>query len=84
MNFLYDSLDQVGVTSRDVWERPGEGQEMEDEEAHLTQEQQEHKKKFKEWRKQHYDEFRKAKELLQQVSGCGSMTSLSCFPGAVV
>ncbi len=43
--------------------------DLEDEETCLTEEQKEHKKKFQEWRKNHYDEFKQAKKLLQQVTG---------------
>jgi len=70
MDFLCDSLDRVEVESKDVWERHDEDQDMFDEDTHLSQEQKEQKKKFKEWRKNHYDEFRRAKELLQHVSQC--------------
>ena len=48
------------------WEEESSGSEEES----LTDEQKEHKRKFREWRKKHYNEFhavKRARELIKKV-----------------
>ena len=58
------------ATSKEMvskWEQESSGSEEEG----LTDEQKEHKRKFREWRKKHYNEFhavKRARELIKQVS----------------
>ena len=56
--------------SESKWDQESSGSEFGEEES-LTDEQKEHKRKFREWRKKHYNEFlavKRARELIQQVS----------------
>lgn len=52
------------------WDIESSGSEVEMEDQQLTEEEKERKKKFREWRKKHYNEFyavKRARELIQQV-----------------
>jgi len=54
--------------SESKWDQESSGSEFGEEES-LTDEQKEHKRKFREWRKKHYNEFlavKRARELIQQ------------------
>ena len=49
------------------WEPESSG---DDEEEFLSEEQKQHKKEFRDWRKKHYNEFmavKRARELMKQV-----------------
>ena len=51
------------------WEPESSGDD--DEEEFLSEEQKQHKKEFRDWRKKHYNEFmavKRARELMKQVS----------------
>ena len=72
-------LCRVEEASKSMWDEDHQRELQEDnddeDESQLTDEEKQHKKKFREWRKNHYDEFRvfqRAKELLQQVSAPSS------------
>ena len=60
----------AGGDSSSRWEPESSG---DDEEEFLSDEQKQHKKEFREWRKNHYNEFmavKRARELMKQVHPC--------------
>ena len=68
------------VSSFSKWDVESSGSEVDPDEV-LTEEERQHKKKFREWRKKHYNEFhavKRARELMKKVL-LGSRDGKQCF-----